>query len=65
MTRRRPSDIARAIKALAASGVDIARIEIDSSGNVAIITATAPDAKPQDDLLQSKYRLQIAGGINP
>jgi hypothetical protein len=42
--------VAAAIKTLVASGVGIARIEIDSTGKTVIIPRTAPDARPQDDL---------------
>ena len=47
---RRPANVAAAIKTLVASGVGIARIEIDSTGKTVIIPRTAPDARPQDDL---------------
>jgi hypothetical protein len=47
MTRRRSADVARAIKALTAAGVGIARIEIDSTGRIAIIAATGP-GEPSD-----------------
>jgi hypothetical protein len=42
--------VTRIVKALAASGVGIARIEVDSTGKITIIAATAPAAGQQDDL---------------
>jgi hypothetical protein len=38
----RQLDVTRAIKAVRAGGVDIARIEIDRAGKIVIITATEP-----------------------
>ncbi|HMF24116.1 MAG TPA: hypothetical protein VKG24_18640 [Pseudolabrys sp.] len=35
----RQQDITRAVKAVAAAGVDIARVEIDKEGTIAIIAA--------------------------
>jgi hypothetical protein len=35
----RQQDVTKAVKAVAAAGVGIARIEIDSSGKIVIITA--------------------------
>ena len=53
--RRAPSpfrqqDVTRAVKAVAAAGVEIARVEIDTSGKIVIIAVTAPAAGKQDDL---------------
>jgi hypothetical protein len=42
--------VSRIVKALTASGVGIARIEVDSTGKITIIAATAPAAGKQDDL---------------
>jgi hypothetical protein len=39
----RQQDVTRAVKAVAAAGVHIARIEIDKSGKIAIITADPTD----------------------
>jgi hypothetical protein len=44
--------VTRAVKAVAAAGVGIARIEIDKDGKVAIITATRAEVGSQDDLDQ-------------
>jgi hypothetical protein len=40
----RQQDVTRAIKAALAAGVNIARIEIDKSGKIIIITTDAPNA---------------------
>jgi len=37
------SDVTRAVKAVAAAGVHIARIEIDKAGKIVIITADPTD----------------------
>ena len=39
----RQQDVTRAVKAVAAAGVHIARIEIDKTGKIVIITADATD----------------------
>jgi hypothetical protein len=39
----RQQDVTRAVKAVAAAGVHIARIEIDKAGKIVIITAGASD----------------------
>jgi hypothetical protein len=39
----RQQDVTRAVKAVAAAGVHIARIEIDKAGKIVIITADASD----------------------
>jgi hypothetical protein len=41
----RQQDVTRAIKAAAAAGVDIARIEIDKAGKIVIITGNGLDPK--------------------
>ena len=46
----RQHDVTRALKAVAAAGVGIARVEIDKAGKITIITATAPVAGSNDDL---------------
>jgi hypothetical protein len=42
--------VSRIVKALTASGVGISRVEIDSTGKITIIAATAPAATGPDDL---------------
>ena len=37
----RQSDVTRAVKAVAAAGVNIARVEIDKSGKIVIVTGDA------------------------
>jgi len=39
----RQQDVTRAVKAVTAAGVHIARIEIDKAGKIVIITAEATD----------------------
>jgi hypothetical protein len=41
----RQQDVTRAVKAVTAAGVHIARVEIDKAGKIAIITAEAPDGR--------------------
>lgn len=43
----RQQDVTRAVKAVAAAGVDIARIEIDKAGKIVIIPADG--AQPKDE----------------
>jgi hypothetical protein len=38
----RQQDVTRAVKAVAAAGVDIARIEIDKAGKIVIVASTGP-----------------------
>jgi hypothetical protein len=38
----RQQDVTRAVKAVAAAGVGIARVEIDKSGKIVIVTVDAP-----------------------
>jgi hypothetical protein len=42
----RQQDVTRAVKAVAAAGVDIARVEIDKAGKITIIAATS--TKPEE-----------------
>lgn len=46
----RQRDVTKAVKAVAAAGVGIARVEIDKAGKIIIIAATAPEAAQQSDL---------------
>ena len=48
----RQQDVTRAIKATKAAGVDIARIEVDRDGKIAIITvgpSTLPEAGEENE----------------
>jgi hypothetical protein len=45
----RQQDVTRAVKAVAAAGVDILRVEVTKDGKIAIVAAKAPPAA-QDDL---------------
>jgi hypothetical protein len=52
MSTRAPSnfrqrDVTRAVKAVAAAGVDIARVEVDRIGTIRIIAANASKASRQ------------------
>jgi hypothetical protein len=46
----RQQDVTRAVKAVTAAGVHIARVEIDKAGKITIIAATAAEAAQQSDL---------------
>jgi hypothetical protein len=47
----RQQDVTRAIKGAVAAGVDIARVEIDRTGKIVIVTGKPLDAtSPQDEL---------------
>jgi hypothetical protein len=47
----RQQDVTRAIKAVAAAGVDIARVEIDRAGKIVIVTGKVLEpASAQDEL---------------
>jgi hypothetical protein len=39
----RQQDVTRAVKAVAAAGVDIARIEIDKAGKIVIVASTGAE----------------------
>jgi hypothetical protein len=43
----RQQDVTRAVKAVAAAGVGVARVEIDKAGKIVIVTG---QPAPQDDL---------------
>jgi hypothetical protein len=43
----RQQDVTRAVKAVAAAGVSIARVEIDKAGKIVIVTTDAPDARDE------------------
>ena len=43
----RQQDVTRAVKAVAAAGVHIARIEIDKSGKIVIITSRSDCSRPR------------------
>jgi hypothetical protein len=62
----RAGDVTKAVKAVVAAGVDIARVEIDSTGRITIIGATAPAAN-QGDLSGTLAYLDWAmlGGVQP
>ena len=47
----RQQDVTRAVKAVVAAGVDIARVEIDRAGKIVIVTGRSLEAtSPQDAL---------------
>ena len=46
----RQQDVTKAVRAVAAAGVHIARVEIDNAGKITIIAATAAEAAQQSDL---------------
>jgi hypothetical protein len=46
----RQQDVTRAVKAVTAAGVRIARVEIDKTGKITIIVSTPAEAEQHDDL---------------
>jgi hypothetical protein len=46
----RQQDVTRAVKAVSAAGVGIARVEIDKSGKIVIVTISAANVAPEGDL---------------
>jgi len=54
MSRRaatfRQADVTKAVKAVAAAGVEIQRIEVARDGKIVIVTGKAEPAAPQDEL---------------
>jgi hypothetical protein len=47
----RQQDVTRAVKAVVAAGVDIARVEIDGGGKIVIVAGKPSETtSPQDDL---------------
>jgi hypothetical protein len=48
--RIKQTDIANAVKGLAAAGVEVARVEIEATGKVVIITATGERLEPRSPL---------------
>jgi hypothetical protein len=50
----RQQDVTRAVKAVAAAGVHIARIEIDKSGKIVIITAD-PTEQPGERMEANEW----------
>ena len=46
----RQQDVTRAVKAVVAAGVGIARVEIDKAGKIVIVSSTGLTSEPQSDL---------------
>jgi hypothetical protein len=46
----RQQDVTRAVKAVVAAGVGIARVEIDNAGKIVIVSSTGLTAESQSDL---------------
>jgi hypothetical protein len=46
----RQQDVTRAVKAVAAAGVEIARIEIDKAGKIIIVSLVGVATEPHSDL---------------
>lgn len=42
----RQQDVTRAVRAVAAAGVKVSRVEVDRSGKIVVVTTDAPDASP-------------------
>ena len=60
----RQQDVTRAVKAVAAAGVHIARVEIDKSGKIVIVTGKSQEPAPasQDDLDQELAEFEARHG---
>jgi hypothetical protein len=52
----RQQDVTRAVKAVTAAGVHIARVEIDNAGKITIIAATAAEAAQQQSDLDLELK---------
>ena len=46
----RQQGVTRAVKAVVAAGVGIARVEIDKAGKIVIVSSTGLTSEPQSDL---------------
>ena len=46
----RQRDVTRAIRAAAAAGVDIARVEVTKAGTIVIVTTAAAEPAKQEDV---------------
>jgi hypothetical protein len=46
----RQRDVTRAIRAAAAAGVDIARVEVTKAGTIVIVTTAAAESAKQEDV---------------
>lgn len=44
----RQSDLTRALKAARAAGVEVARVEVDATGKITIVTGKAPETAGDD-----------------
>jgi hypothetical protein len=58
----RQADVTRAVKAVNAAGVGIARIEIDKAGKIVIVAATAALAEQSNDLDQELQEWEARHG---
>jgi hypothetical protein len=57
----RQQDVTRAVKAVAAAGVHIARVEIDRAGKIVVVTRQSPTSQ-QDDLDQELAEFEARHG---
>jgi hypothetical protein len=57
----RQQDVTRAVKAVAAAGVDIARVEIGRDGKIVVVTQQSP-TNQQDDLDRELTRFEARHG---
>ena len=57
----RQQDVTRAVKAVTAAGVHIARVDIDRAGKIVVVTQELPTSK-QDDLDQELAEFEARHG---
>ena len=58
----RQADVTRAVRAVVAAGVGIARVEIDKSGKIVIVPGKQPAIARQDDLDQELAEFEARHG---
>jgi hypothetical protein len=60
MARFRESDVTRAVKAVTKAGVEVARVMIDTDGNIVVIAKAVDDASLSADDELARWRNEHA-----